>query len=332
MESMYSVMCKVRASLERKKCFYECICILMAVLLTGCSHQIKQEAVNGTINDTKYNHEEDKIEREIEREQNNSIEYDEYIGKIWIYNDAQDDVYSFTITALNQCEIEGRGRLFGTFMGTVEGNKAEFDFEHEEDSGNVEIELLSPVEIIVKVTYSQRAEENRDRMETVDKFRPYHLSDIDLFIPNDQMSFGMELDSMGYRYFAAGMYNNEMRPSAVLYMTDKDGNILNDFFVAYINLMEIVKLSVEDINEDGRSDIRVWIAMKEKSLVPFFQEIFIQNRDGTFSQNPTVVDLIVYGDDTINFQKEKNAPKDLPNALENEIKKILAEDSFYERR
>jgi len=80
----------------------------MAVLLTGCSHQIKQEAVNGTINDTKYNHEEDKIEREIEREQNNSIEYDEYIGKIWIYNDAQDDVYSFTITALNQCEIEGR--------------------------------------------------------------------------------------------------------------------------------------------------------------------------------------------------------------------------------
>ena len=69
MESMYSVMCKVRASLERKKCFYECICILMAVLLTGCSHQIKQEAVNGTINDTKYNHEEDKIEREIEREQ-----------------------------------------------------------------------------------------------------------------------------------------------------------------------------------------------------------------------------------------------------------------------
>ena len=47
-----------------------------------------------------------------------------------------------------------------------------------------------------------------------------------------------------------------------------------DFYVAYINLMEIVKLSVEDINEDGRSDIRVWIAMKEKSLVPFFQEIF----------------------------------------------------------
>ena len=135
-------MCKVRASLERKKCFYECICILMTVLLTGCSHQIKQEAVNGTINDTKYNHEEDKIEREIEREQNNSIEYDEYIGKIWIYNDAQDDVYSFTITALNQCEIEGRGRLFGTFMGTVEGNKAEFDFEHEEDSGNVEIDSV----------------------------------------------------------------------------------------------------------------------------------------------------------------------------------------------
>ena len=330
MESMYSVMCKVRASLERKKCFYECICILMTVLLTGCSHQIKQEAVNGTINDTKYNHEEDKIEREIEREQNNSIEYDEYIGKIWIYNDAQDDVYSFTITALNQCEIEGRGRLFGTFMGTVEGNKAEFDFEHEEDSGNVEIELLSPDEIIVKVTYSQRAEENRDRMETVDKFRPYHLSDIEPFIPNDQMSFGMELDSMGYRYFAAGMYNNEVRPSAALYMRDKDGNIYYDFYVAYINLMEIVKLSVEDINEDGRSDIRVWIAMKDKSLVPFFQEIFLQNRDGTFSGNATVVDLILYGDDAINFQKEKNAPKDLPNALENEIKKILAEDSFYE--
>ena len=40
--------------------------------------------------------------------------------------------------------------------------------------------------------------------------------------------------------------------------------------------------------------------------------------------------MILYGDDAINFQKEKNAPKDLPNALENEIKKILAEDSFYE--
>lgn len=321
--------------MKRKDWCYGCICILMAVLLTGCSHQIKHEAVKGTIDermekDTEHDHEEYEMESENGREQYNSNEYDEYVGKIWVYSDAQNDTFSFTITALNEYEIEGRGRLFGTFMGTVEGNKAEFDFEYEEDSGSVEMELVSPDEIIVKVTYSKRAEENRDCMETVDKFRPYHLSDIEPFIPNDEMSFGMELDSMGYRYFAAGMYDNEVRPSAALYMTDKDGNILNDFFVAHINLMEIVKLSVEDINEDGRSDIRVWIAMKEKSLVPFFQEIFIQNRDGTFSQNPTVVDLILIGDDAINFQKEKNAPKDLPHALETEIKKILAEDSFYE--
>ena len=84
------------------------------------------------------------------------------------------------------------------------------------------------------------------------------------------MSFGMELDSMGYRYFAAGMYNNEVRPSAALYMTDKDGNIYYDFYVAYINLMEIVKLSVEDINEDGRSDI----THVQNQILPYFLQLF----------------------------------------------------------
>ena len=258
----------------------------------------------------------------------NVSDYDGYIGKTWVNAEDPDEVYSFTITALDQDSIEGGGRLFGSFEGTVSENRAEFDFEQWGDSGHAVLEMLSPEEIAVKVTYAERAEENQNNMETEDVFRPLRLSDIEPFIPNEEISFGTELDSMGYRYFAAGMFDNEVRPSAVLYMTDGDGNILNEFMVSWINQMEIVKLSVEDINEDGRSDIRVWTAMKDKAMVPFFQGIFLQNSDGTFPHNATVTDVILYGNDSINFQKEENAPKGLSDALEDEIRETLSDGSF----
>ncbi|MDE6054055.1 MAG: hypothetical protein K2G55_09890, partial [Lachnospiraceae bacterium] len=302
--------------MNRKSWYCACICIFLTVLLTGCNVKVKPVEIESSIEKLTENDKGD-----------NQEEYGRYVGKIWVYSKDPNDIYSFTITALNKDKIEGGGRLFGDFVGTVEGNRAEFAFEHWEDSGKVVMELLSSDEIIVKVTYSKRAEENRDSMETVDTFRPFKLSDVE-FVPDEEISFGMELDSMGYRYFAAGMDKNEKRPSAHLYMTDKDGNILNDFMVSWLNLMEIIKITVEDINEDGRSDIRVWIAMAEISKMPFFQGIFLQDSDGTFPHNASVVDLMLYGDDSINFQKEINAPNGLPDALEDEIKEVLAKDSF----
>lgn len=303
--------------MKRKKLYYACICVFLTVLLIGCNDKVKRVDTESSIEELTGNDKGDKQE-----------EYDKYIGKIWVYSKDPNDIYSFMITALNQDRIEGSGRLFGDFEGTIEGNRAEFSFEHWEDSGEVVMELLSSDEILVKVTYSKRAEYDRDSMKIVDTFRPYKLSDVELIL-DEEISFGMELDSMGYRYFAAGMDKNDVRPSAHLYMTDRDGNILNDFMVSWINLMQIIKITVEDINEDGRSDIRVWTAMADKSLVPFFQGIFLQNSDGTFPQDATVMDVILYGSDSINFRKDEHPPFGLPDALENEIKKVLAEDSFH---
>lgn len=299
-----------------RKRHYVYICILL-VFLTGCGDNPEYAATESDRGIS------------VEYGGQKSSNYDEYIGKMWVRSEEPNEKSSsFTITALNEGKIEGGGNLFGDFAGTVEGNRAEFDFEWREDTGKVVMELLPHDEIAVKVTYSKRDLENRGSMETEEIFRLFKLSDIEPFIPNDALSFGMELDTMGYRYFAAGIYDNEVRPSAALYMTDRDGNIFNDFMVSWINLMEIVKLSVEDINEDGRSDIRVWIAMKEKTMLPFFQGIFLQNSDGSFPDKASVVDLILYQNDSINFQKEKSAPKGLPDALEDEIRRTLTENTF----
>ena len=65
----------------------------------------------------------------------NVSDYDGYIGKTWVNAEDPDEVYSFTITALDRDSIEGGGRLFGSFEGTVSENRAEFDFEQWGDSG-----------------------------------------------------------------------------------------------------------------------------------------------------------------------------------------------------
>lgn len=112
--------------------------------------------------------------------------------------------------------------------------------------------------------------------------RPYCLSDIDGYIEK-AYSCAFSNEIWDDCFFTVIQIQNEDVKCPDVYLTDGEDNILYHFNSLYQTDSEVKDVQMEDVNEDGMTDIRLFTGYADDDLGPV-ERVFLQNADGTFQE------------------------------------------------
>lgn len=236
--------------------------------------------------------------------------YDEYTKKTWIPEgyDGWAAPFTFVITKVKNETIEGKVSIGGftdlsgeydmaygvkKFSGIITNEIAKCQFKDENEiNRTLELTFLDDTKMMgtLKPSYEElQKNENYDKSGTY-FLRPYNLRDreeyleYEIFEEKVSISNGDGLEFWREVNIVTGIMNTS-HPYPVVYLTNKQGDILYNFYVARINGVDVLDIFIEDFNGDGLNDLKIITGLsngdddQDKLELTW---IFYQNEDGLF--------------------------------------------------
>lgn len=192
------------------------------------------------------------------------------------------------ICQISECfQTEEGSQIWNTrniFSGMVRGNTVECRFtDHRGKTGSMTVTFLNENEVEAAISY--------DKKDIVERktFRPYHISDIENFIIQEEQASGVELDSWGNVSIAAGVYDRGDTPPALgAYVVNENHDILYEFIPYAVFHMGAKADGIVfwDVNEDGLVDVVIGTCFTDNGMemkgMPHMNWLFLQSDKGTF--------------------------------------------------
>lgn len=138
------------------------------------------------------------------------------------------------------------------FSGDVEGNKAVCFFGKDpNESGVLTIYFFKDGTVEASIVWAHGEEMYKGvPSEKMYRFRPYHISDLEIDSSGKETSIEANLGFWNHVYLRAIQGN-----APLLLITDNEGNVFYIFWDT-VTGTEITQVTVEDINGDGLKDIK----------------------------------------------------------------------------
>lgn len=233
------------------------------------------------------------------------IDYNQFVKKTWVVkNDANNERNpSFYISEIKNGKITGHLSVDGVvvpneyyylpnyysdldyFFGTINKDTAECQFSSKGgDDGSVDLVFKPNGEIKATIKFTRKEISHKDAsLDGTFDFTPYNLKDVDGFTSFKDQSFTVDLNSWGNVRFVSGKIKGVKRIVTVLYLTNKDGDILYDFGSPFPYDVDVKAVSFKDVNKDGLKDVIVLLSDGYDSSSEIqLARVFLQKADGLF--------------------------------------------------
>lgn len=230
---------------------------------------------------------------------NDTIDYNQYIKKTWIesnINSIQENGVSFTISKIENRIMSGELTIVGPepscpntvadLSGTINKDIAECQFtDSRGNEGNIKLVFKPNDSMEATIRLINKSIDNiAQPPEGTFQFEPYNLKNIEEFTPNENQSFLVNLNSWGDVKFVSGKFTGADYVPVGFYLTNKDGDILYDFYPTITSNVDVKAVSFKDVNNDGLKDIII-IASGSDNLDQI-ATIYLQKTDGSFGNDP----------------------------------------------
>lgn len=281
---------------------------VLSVFLFGCTNS-KPESVSSTDSST---------------ETSNSIDYSQYIRKVWVQQNSG-NAPSFYITEISNGKITGSfnsttiavptpnypAKSLGEFTGTVINNTAECQFNDTMgNKGNIKLVFGSNNRIEATINTTSKSEyAEAQPQEGKFQYAPYNIKNIgESFIINNSQSFEVNLNSWGNVKFISGEDVSPNRKITDFLLTNKDGDIIYSFSAPFPNGYEVKSISFIDVKKNGLKDIIILCSAGGNNNSDNMAKVFLQNPDGLFTDDNKL-------DQEINNSGNNNDMKQIMNYL-----------------
>lgn len=237
------------------------------------------------------------------------IDLTSYNKKIWISSSYDGEIYrypSFNISNIDAEHVEGTitsNEVFrpffdfynyknensnGKFYGEIKNYKTSFDFVDTRDKkGHLTLSFEKENEIKVSIKYYDKVVDFYGKdLNGNYTFIPYNLKFDFLKIYNstfkEKKHIDINLNSWGKIRILAGEENLSDRFFPVLYIVDKNNNVLYWFDAPFHTGSKLKDIQVKDVNNDNLIDVLVTTEFEDEDDIPLIHWTFIQNESGTF--------------------------------------------------
>lgn len=233
----------------------------------------------------------------------NAIDFKQYLKKTWIRNTdtnfPDDGGVSILISKLADGKIKGNIDAVGKgpaynmdsaeFEGTVDQDTAQCQLLNDSrgNKGSVKLQFKPNGTLQATVVITERSEDAVMSIpEGMFEFTPYNLKNIKGFVPIEDQTFMVDLNSWGNVKFVSGTLGEGSHVPVVFYLTNEGGDILYDFNATLPYSVDVKAVSFKDVNKDGWKDIIV-IASDEEggSSGGPVAAVYLQNADGSFAND-----------------------------------------------
>lgn len=232
-----------------------------------------------------------------------SIDYNQYINKVWVIKDHYNDFVtypSFCISKIANGQITGRFNFIvgitnnesnhGHLTGTISKDTAICQFDDDDGvKGTMNLVFKTNNEIEVTIEFSDKSQADTFKVkgETKYQYVPFNINNMPSFVPIEDESFMVDLNSWGSVKFVSGIDTGEKMKPVVFYLTDKNGNVLYEFYVGFSTYADVGAVSFQDVNKDGLKDIIIILNGKNPDDVygRYKATINFQNADGSFTHD-----------------------------------------------
>lgn len=302
--------------------FLQVIACILIIMLAGCNSNSDFNYVHGNnfSETSEITEETTRIKTEIVEAPNNtspsnidinSIDYNQYLKKIWVVDSwdggAYSDSFSFVITKIESDVIEGKistGAIVTTFYihplnqskhlgdlsGTIYNGVAECHFRDENgNKGKVTLTFKENDKIDAVIKYTSKAEYYaKESLDGSFSFKPYNLADIQVLVVDEELSFKVNLNSWGDVHFVSGKIPGH-KPYPNAYLTNDQNDILYEFGAPYQVASEILDVSIEDITGDGLKDVKIITYFPILPDAIRIEWIFNQLENGLFYNSGSII-------------------------------------------
>lgn len=168
--------------------------------------------------------------------------------------------------------------------GEIVNGVAECVFNiHELMKGTIRIELIGANALRAEIKYIEKNEIVEYYRDGTSIYRPYNITDRDLFIEDKNLEIETNLDSWGDVKIVSGRQETS-HAVPVIFMTDKEGNVFYSFSAPFQHETSVKEVIVEDMNGDGLQDVKIvtWIITDEPDNLEDFIWNFYQMKNGLF--------------------------------------------------
>lgn len=233
----------------------------------------------------------------------NQSDYEEYLGRVWVQSDWEEGDFSqtsFIITDVKKDNIEGflvTGNCavpssysfaykddVAKMTGTIDGDTAQCRFKDENgNKGTIQL-FFGENDIIEAEIEYEHIEElyNKSDFNGRCVFRLYNLTDYEEFLDSSkEVKKEAELEFWGKVWLTAEIFDTGTKTYPVVYLTDEKGNILY-YLDSYYTDSQVENITIEDINEDGRKDIKILINIGNGFEM---EKLYFQMENGWFLYN-----------------------------------------------
>lgn len=233
----------------------------------------------------------------------NKINYKQYLKKTWIRskdsNFPDNGGLSVLISKIEDGKIQGKLSAVGNgpaynmdsaeFEGTVDNGSAECLLVKDSRGNKGTVEFLFKTDSTLEATIII-TEKSGDTVMSIPEgtfeFTPYNLKNIEGFTLIENQTFMVDLNSWGKVKFVSGKLTAGNHIPVVFYLTDKDGDILYDFYATLPYSVDVKAVSFEDVNKDRLKDIIIIVADNyDGSSVGTIAAVYLQKADGTFTND-----------------------------------------------
>lgn len=232
-----------------------------------------------------------------------AIDYNQYVKKTWIKkkdtnNNSRNGV-SFSISKIENGKMTGDLTVVGpapsypndvaNLNGTINKDSAECQFtDSRENKGNIKLIFKANNEMEATIDLTDKSQDTTAQPpEGTFQFAPYNLKDLKGFSPIENQSFMVDLNSWGNVKFVSGKLTAGNHIPVVFYLTNKDGDILYDFYTTLPYRVDVKAVSFEDVNKDRLKDIIIIVDGDDGDGLGNFSvaTVYFQKADGSFAND-----------------------------------------------
>ncbi|SHH83176.1 hypothetical protein [Desulfosporosinus lacus] len=231
-----------------------------------------------------------------------AIDYNQYVRKTWIKekdtNNSFENGVSFSISKIKNGKITGELTVVGpapsypndvaNLNGIINKDTAEFEFtDSRENKGSIKLVFKPNDKMEATINLTDKSEDTAAQPPVgTFQFAPYNLKDLKGFSPIENQSFMVDLKSWGNVKFVSGKLTGGNHIPVVFYLTNKDGDILYDFYATLPYRVDVKAVSFEDVSKDGLKDIIIIVDDDAGQGNASVATVYFQKADGSFANDP----------------------------------------------